>query len=93
MWLRLFCAQVRRLHETFHEPFRKTLRQSQLDLTPSTAGASARRAAQSTRETGSGVAEAAPGQPHNSRDAAAMNAAMSLDDDGSDEGNLDTKLS
>ena len=27
---------MRRLHETFHEPFRKTLRQSQLRLTPST---------------------------------------------------------
>lgn len=34
---------MRRLHETFHEPFRKTLRQSQLRLTPSTVaqGASA----------------------------------------------------
>ena len=31
-----FWVQVRRLHETFHEPFRKTLRQSQLRLTPST---------------------------------------------------------
>lgn len=31
------------MHETFHEPFRKTLRQSQLRLAPSTAaeGASA----------------------------------------------------
>ncbi|KAK9917753.1 hypothetical protein WJX75_007855 [Coccomyxa subellipsoidea] len=29
-------TKVRRLHETFHEPFRKTLRQSQLRLTPST---------------------------------------------------------
>lgn len=31
--------QVRRLHETFHEPFRKTLRQAQLRLTPSSTAA------------------------------------------------------
>ncbi|BDA42501.1 DNA excision repair protein ERCC-1 [Coccomyxa sp. Obi] len=43
-------TKVRRLHETFHEPFRKTLRQSQLRLTPSTAAQGASAAAQPSFE-------------------------------------------
>ena len=43
-------VQVRRLHETFHEPFRKTLRQSQLRLTPSTAAQDASAAMQPSSE-------------------------------------------
>ena len=81
----LYCLQVKRLHETFHEPFRKAMRQGPLSFSPT--HTPAKQAGQQAQHEGQAPASDAPA-------AAAAVAAMpviempmefALEDPGKDE--------